>query len=128
DGTLVVAPPSVEGDEHLLKAILPLTDVMATGHHAAVTARVRAGSTVAVIGDGAVGLCGVLAAKRLGAGRIFLIGHREQRLKLAQACGASGVITTRDEQAVQEVLEQTHGGAEAIMECGGKLEAMNMAI
>jgi threonine dehydrogenase-like Zn-dependent dehydrogenase len=123
DSTLVVLPPSVEGGEHLLKAILPLTDVMATGHHAAITARVRAGSTVALIGDGAVGLCGVLAAKR-----IFIIGHREQRLKLAQAFGATDVIATRDEQAVQEVREQTHGGAEAVLECVGTLEAMNMAL
>jgi threonine dehydrogenase-like Zn-dependent dehydrogenase len=128
DGTLVVLPPLVEGDEHLLKAILPLTDVMATGHHAAVTAGVRAGSMVAVIGDGAVGLCGVLAAKRLGAERIFLIGHREPRLQLAQAFGATDVIRTRDEQAVQEVREQTHGGAEAVLECVGTFEAMNMAI
>ena len=74
---------SVEGDEHLLKAILPLT------------ARIRAGSAVAVIGDGAVGLCGVLAAKRLGAERIFMIGHWEQRLKLAQAFGAT--IFRRDQ-------------------------------
>ena len=128
DGTLVVVPPSVEGDEHLLTALLPLTDVMATGHHAAVTAGVRAGSTLAVIGDGAVGLCGVLAAKRLGAERIFILGHQQQRLKLAQAFGATDVITTRDEQAVQDVLEQTHGGAEAVLECVGTLEAMNMAI
>jgi len=128
DGTLVVVPPSVEGDEHLLKAILPLTDVMATGHHAAISARVRAGSTVVVIGDGAVGLCAVLAANRLGAQRIFLIGHREQRLKLAQAFGATDVITTREEQAVQRVLEQTHGGAEAVLECVGTLQAINMAI
>jgi len=101
---------------------------MATGHHAAITAGVRAGSTVVVIGDGAVGLCGVLAAKRLGAERILLIGHREQRLKLAQAFGATDVITTRNEQAVQEVLEQTHGGAEAVLECVGTLDAINMAI
>jgi threonine dehydrogenase-like Zn-dependent dehydrogenase len=128
DGTLVVLPPSVEGDEHLLKAILPLTDVMATGHHAAVTAGVKAGSVVVVIGDGAVGLCGVLAAKRLGARRIFVIGHRKPRLQLAQAFGATDVITARGEQAVQEVLEQTHGGAEAVLECVGTLEAINMAI
>jgi threonine dehydrogenase-like Zn-dependent dehydrogenase len=128
DGTLEVLPPAVEGDEHLLKALLPLTDVMATGHHAAVTAGVKAGSTVAVIGDGAVGLCGVLAAKRLGAERIFIIGHRHQRLNLAQAFGATGVITTREEQAVQDVLEQTHGGAEAVLECVGTLESINLAI
>jgi len=128
DGTLVVLPLSVEGDEHLLKAILPLTDVMATGHHAAVSAGVRPGSMVAVIGDGAVGLCGVLAAKRLGAERILLIGHREPRLYLGQAFGATDVITTGDEQAVQDVLEQTHGGADAVLECVGTLEATNMAI
>ena len=83
---------------------------------------------MAVIGDGAVGLCGVLAAKRLGAERIFIIGHRAQRLKLAQAFGATDLITTRDEQAVQEVREQTRGGAQAVLECVGTLEAMNMAI
>ncbi len=88
----------------------------------------RAGSTVAVIGDGAVGLCGVVAAKRLGAERIFMIGHQEQRLKLAQAFGATDIITARDEQAVQEVREHTHGGAEVVLECVGTLEAMNMAI
>ena len=128
DGTLVVVPPSVEGDEKLLKAILPLTDVMATGHHAAVTAGVKAGSTVAVIGDGAVGLCAVLAAKRLLAERIFLIGHQEPRLKLGKAFGATDLITSRDEQAVQEVRDQTRGGAEAVLECVGTLEAINMAI
>ena len=128
DGTLVVLPTLVEGDEYLLKAILPLTDVMATGHHAAVTAGVKSGSTVAVIGDGAVGLCAVLAAKRLGAERIFLIGHQPQRLHLGKAFGATDLITSRDEQAVQEVVEQTRGGAEAVLECVGTLEAINMAI
>ena len=128
DGTLVVVPPWVEGDEHLLKAILTLTDVMGTGYHAALTAGVRAGSTAAVIGDGAVGLCGVIAAKRLGAERIFIIGHREHRLKLAQEFGATDVIKTRDEQAVQEVLDKTRGGAQAVLECVGTLESINMAL
>jgi threonine dehydrogenase-like Zn-dependent dehydrogenase len=128
DGTLVVIPSEVSGDEHLLKAILPLTDVMATGHHAAVTAGVRTGGTVAVIGDGAVGLCGVLAAKRLLAERIFLIGHQESRLNLGQAFGATDLILSRNEQAVQEVREQTHGGADAVLECVGTLEAINMAL
>ncbi len=67
DATLVVVPPEVEGDETLLKALLPLTDVMAAGHHAAVSANVQAGARVAVIGDGAVGLCASLAIHRLGA-------------------------------------------------------------
>ena len=82
DGTLVVVPPSVEGDEALLKAILPLTDVMGTGHYAALLAGVHPGGTVAIVGDGAVGLCGVLAARRLGAERIILLGHQAQRLEL----------------------------------------------
>src|SRR5438876_6822318 len=74
DGTLVVVPSSVEGDEAKLRAILPLTDVMGTGHYAALLAGVHPGGTVAIIGDGAVGLCGVLAARRLGAERIILLG------------------------------------------------------
>ncbi len=84
DATLVVIPPFVEEDEVMLKAILPLTDVMAAGHHAAVTAGVRPGGSVAVIGDGAVGLCGTLAARRLGAERIIALGHQPQRLTLAR--------------------------------------------
>jgi threonine dehydrogenase-like Zn-dependent dehydrogenase len=81
-----------------------------------------------VIGDGAVGLCGVLAAKRLGAERIFLIGHQEQRLNLGQSFGATDIIATRGEQAVLTVREQTRGGADAVLECVGTLEAMNIAI
>lgn len=83
DAMLVVIPPSIEGDEAMLKAILPLTDVMAAGHHAAVTAGVRPGGSVVVIGDGAVGLCAPLAARRLGAGRIIALGHQPHRLTLA---------------------------------------------
>src|SRR6202021_1313327 len=95
DGTLVKLPEAVENDEALLKAILPLTDVMGTGHHAAVCAGVKAGSTVAVVGDGAVGLCGVLAAKRLGAGRIIMLGRHEGRLKLARQFGATDFVKSR---------------------------------
>src|SRR6266700_8327301 len=89
DGTLVVVPPSVDQDEALLKAILPLTDVMGTGHYAAVSSDVHAGGTVAIVGDGAVGLCGVLAARRLGAERIILLGHQGNRLELARRFGAT---------------------------------------
>ena len=128
DGTLVALPPSFAEDKQLLKAVLPLTDVMATGHHAAYTAKVGKGSTVAVIGDGAVGLCAALAAKRLGAERIFVIGHQEQRLKIAQSFGATDIILARGEQAEHEVNEQTHGGADAVLECVGTLESINMAL
>src|SRR5258707_13568626 len=128
DATLVVVPPSVEGDEALLKAILPLTDVMAAGHHAAVRAGVRPGGSVAVIGDGAVGLCGTLAARRLGAERIIVLGHQPQRLTLARQFGATDVVTSREEQAVSQVIEMTQGGADAVLECVGTEETINQAV
>lgn len=128
DTTLVVIPPSVEGDEAMLKAILPLTDVMAAGHHAAVTAGVRPGGSVVVIGDGAVGLCGTLAARRLGAERIIALGHQPQRLTLARQFGATDVIRSSGEQATQQVIEMTQGGAEAVLECVGTEETIKMAV
>lgn len=128
DGTLVVVPPAVEDDEAMLKAILPLTDVMGTGHHAAISAGVKPGSTVAVVGDGAVGLCGVLAAKRLGAERIIILGHHEQRLKLARQFGATDVVTSRGEKAIGEVQEMTQGGAKSVLECVGNESSMGTAI
>ena len=128
DGTLVKLPQAVENDEGLLKAILPLTDVMGTGHHAAVSAGVKAGATVAVVGDGAVGLCGVLASRRLGAGRIVMLGRHEGRLKLARQFGATDFVTSRGDDAVQEVQALTGGGAEAVLECVGSEESMKTAI
>ncbi len=128
DGTLVVVPKSVEGDEARLKAILPLTDVMGTGHYAAVAASVHAGGTVAIVGDGAVGLCGVLAARRLGAKRIILLGHQESRLSLGRRFGATDLVTSRGEQAEREVIELTAGGAESVLECVGTKAAMETAI
>jgi threonine dehydrogenase-like Zn-dependent dehydrogenase len=128
DGTLVVVPPQVEGDEAMLKAILPLTDVMSTGHHAAVSAGVKQGGTVAVVGDGAVGLCGVLAAKRLGAERIIILGRHEKRLEIARRFGATDAVSSRDEQAVGEVMEMTKGGVESVLECVGTEQSMNTAI
>ncbi|MFB2772222.1 zinc-dependent alcohol dehydrogenase family protein [Pelatocladus sp. BLCC-F211] len=128
DGTLVTVPPEVEEDDALLTAILPLTDVMSTGHHAAISAGVRPGNTVAVIGDGAVGLCGVLAAKRLGAERIIILGRHEQRLEIARRFGATDVVTSRDQQAIDEVLEMSKGGAESVLECVGTESSMDTAI
>lgn len=128
DGTLVVIPQEVEGDEAMLKAILPLTDVMSTGHHAAVSAGVQKGKTAAVVGDGAVGLCGVLAAKRLGAERIIILGRHEKRLAIAKRFGATDVVKSRDEQAVEEVMEMTKGGAESVLECVGTESSMDTAI
>jgi len=128
DGTLVVVPPAVEGDDAMLTAILPLTDVMATGHHAAVSAGTRRGGTVAVIGDGAVGLCGVLAAHRLGAERIIILGRHDKRLELARRFGATDVVTSRSEQAVAAVVEMTSGGVESVLECVGNESSMETAI
>jgi threonine dehydrogenase-like Zn-dependent dehydrogenase len=128
DATLVALPSSVEADEALLKAILPLTDNMAAGHHAAVSAAVRPGAVVVIIGDGAVGLCGILAAHRLGAERIIILGHQAQRLALARQFGATDVVTSRGEQTLPEVIEMTGGGADAVLECVGSEEAINMAV
>lgn len=128
DGTLVVVPNSVEGDDALLTAILPLTDVMSTGHHAAVSARTQRGGTVAVIGDGAVGLCGVLAAHRLGAERIIILGRHDKRLEIARRFGATDVVKSRDQQAVDELIEMTKGGAESVLECVGAQSSMDTAV
>ena len=127
DGTLVKIPSDVTGDDAIMAAILPLTDVMGTGHHAAVAAAVGRGSTVAVIGDGAVGLCAVLAAHRLGAERIIALGHHEDRLQMARTFGATDVVTERGEEAVGKVMEMTRGGAEAVLECVGNQTSMDTA-
>jgi threonine dehydrogenase-like Zn-dependent dehydrogenase len=128
DATLVKIPDQVENDDALLTAILPLTDVMATGHHAAVSAGVKPGATVAVVGDGAVGLCGVLAAKRLGADRIILLGRHEKRIAIARRFGATDVVSSRDQQAIDEVQQITNGGAEAVLECVGTESSLSTAI
>jgi threonine dehydrogenase-like Zn-dependent dehydrogenase len=128
DGTLVPVPREVAGDDAMLMKIVPLTDVMATGHHAAVCAGVRPGATVAVVGDGAVGLCGVLASARLGAARIIALGHHGERLELARRFGATDVVTARGEQAVSAVRELTAGGAHAVLECVGTQAALDTAV
>jgi len=128
DGTLVRIPEQVEGDERLLQALFPLTDVMGTGHHAALCAGVKPGSTCVVVGDGAVGLCAVLAVKRLGAERIIAVGHHEDRLEIARRFGATDLVRSRGEQAVAEIVDMTNGGAEHVLECVGAAASMNTAI
>jgi hypothetical protein len=129
DGTLVKLPAGAAGDDRLLTAILALSDVMATGHHAAVSARVRPGATVAVVGDGAVGLCGVLAARRLGAEQIIMLGRHRARTDIACAFGATEVVAERGEAAVAAVRELTKGqGAHAVLEAVGTEESMRTAI
>lgn len=127
NGTLVRVPDRYADDEDALEALLPLTDVMATGHHAAVSANVEAGDTAVVIGDGAVGLCGVLAARRLGAERIIAAGHHEDRLELAREFGATEVVSARGDEAIEEIHELTYGGANHVLECVGAESALETA-
>ena len=118
DGTLFVLP--VGKDDALLPSLLTLSDVMGTGHHAAVTARVGPGKSAAVVGDGAVGLCGVIAAKRLGAERIIIMGRHADRIALAREFGATDVVSERGEEAVEHVKELTDGyGVHSVLECVG---------
>lgn len=128
DGTLVRVPDRHADDEDTLRALLPLTDVMATGHHAAVSAGVEAGSTAVVVGDGAVGLCAVLAAKRLGAERVVAMGHHEDRLEMAVDFGATETVAERGEEAVERVTKLTDGGANHVLECVGAASAMDTAV
>src|SRR3569833_2322411 len=127
DGTLY--PIEVAEDDALMPSLLTLSDVLGTGHHAAVTARVRPGGSVAVVGAGAVGICGVLAAKRLGAEQIIILGRHAARIALATEFGATDVVSERGEEAVARVMELTGGfGAHAVLECVGTGQAMATAI
>src|SRR5947209_6366949 len=118
DGTLVVLP--VGFDEALMASLLTLTDVMGTGHHAAVAANVGPGKAVAVVGDGAVGLCGVIAASRLGAEQIIMLGRHPARIAIAREFGATDVVTERGDEAIERVRELTRGlGVDSTLECVG---------
>jgi len=118
DGTLVVLP--VGADDALMPSLLTLSDVMGTGHHAALAAKVAHGKTAAVVGDGAVGLCGVIAARRLGAEQIILLGRRPDRIALAKEFGATDIVSERGDEAVERVRELTGGfGAHSVWECVG---------
>jgi threonine dehydrogenase-like Zn-dependent dehydrogenase len=118
DGTLVALP--VGEDDALMPSLLTLSDVLGTGHHAAVVAKVGPGKSVAVVGDGAVGLCGVIAAKRLGAEQIVIMGRHADRIALAREFGATDVVGERGDEAVERVRELTDGhGVHAVLECVG---------
>src|SRR6266568_2546690 len=118
DGTLVVLPAGK--DDALMPSLLTLSDVMGTGHHAALAAKVGPDKTVAVVGDGAVGLCGVIAARRLGAERIIILGRHPDRIALAKDFGATDVVSERGNEALERVRELTNGfGAHSVLECVG---------
>lgn len=126
-GTLVKLP--VGEDSALLPSLLTLSDVFGTGHHGVVTARVAPGRSVTVIGDGAVGLSAVLAAKRLGAERIVLMGRHKDRTDLGREFGATDVVAERGEEGVAKVLELTRGdGTHAVVECVGTEQSMATAM
>lgn len=127
DGTLY--PLDVGEGDALMPSLLTLSDVMGTGHHAAVTARVCRGGTVAVVGDGAVGLCGVIAARRLGAEQIIIMGRHEDRIALAKRFGATDVVSQRGEEAIERVRELTGGfGVQSVLECVGTVQAMDTSM
>ncbi|HET7471157.1 MAG TPA: zinc-binding dehydrogenase, partial [Gemmatimonadales bacterium] len=127
DGTLVVLP--VDRDHELMPSLLTLSDVMGTGHHAAVSAQVGPGKAVAIVGDGAVGLCGVIAARRLGAEQIILLGRHPARIALARKFGATDIVSERGDEAIERVRQLTGGlGAHSVLECVGLDQATVTAL
>jgi threonine dehydrogenase-like Zn-dependent dehydrogenase len=127
DGTLYPIHPT--DDDALMASLLTLSDVMGTGHHAARMAKAGPGKVAAVIGDGAVGLCAVIAAKRLGAEQIIMLGRHEARIALARRFGATDVVSERGDVAVARVMALTGGqGAASVMECVGAEGAMETAV
>lgn len=121
DWALVKVPGSPDDySEGMLKSLLTLADVMATGYHAAKTAHVKPGDKVVVVGDGAVGQCAVIAAKMLGASQIIIMSRHEDRQKMALESGATDVVAERGTEGIEKVLKLTGGyGADAVLECVG---------
>jgi threonine dehydrogenase-like Zn-dependent dehydrogenase len=127
DGTLV-ATRGVPSDDQI-PSLLALSDVMGTGWFAAEAANVRPGATVVVVGDGAVGLLGVLSAKQMGAERIIAMSRHERRQQLAREFGATDIVTERGDEGIARIKELTRGvGADAVLECVGTQESMKQAI
>lgn len=126
EGSLVKTPEPP--DESMIPSLLTLSDVFPTGWHCAVSAGVRPGSVVVVVGDGAVGLCGVLAAVQLGAERVIAMSRHEDRQRVARAFGATDIVAARGKEGIEAVRELTEGvGADAVLECVGTDEAMRQA-
>jgi threonine dehydrogenase-like Zn-dependent dehydrogenase len=127
DGTLVTTPD--EPDAAMIPDLLALSDVMGTGWFAAVAAEVKPGMTVAVVGDGAVGICGVLAARELGASQVIAMSRHSARQKMAIEFGATDIVTERGDEGVERVKELTDGlGADAVLECVGTDQSMHQAV
>jgi threonine dehydrogenase-like Zn-dependent dehydrogenase len=127
EGSLVKTPGMPDPSQ--IPGLLTLADVMATGWHAAVSARVQPGDTVVVVGDGAVGLCGVLSARQLGAERIIAMSRHETRQAVARTFGATHVVAERGKEGAEAILEITDGlGADAVLECVGTNDSMKGAV
>jgi threonine dehydrogenase-like Zn-dependent dehydrogenase len=127
DGTLV--PTKELPSEDLLPSLLTISDVLGTGWFAADAANVTPGSTVAVVGDGAVGLLGVLSAKLMGAERIIAMSRHEKRQQIAREFGATDIVTERGDEGIERIKELTKGiGADSVLECVGSEESMMQAV
>ncbi|SJZ42882.1 hypothetical protein SAMN02745673_00425 [Marinactinospora thermotolerans DSM 45154] len=128
DGTLVRVPVDEGADDALLASLLTLSDVYGTGWHAAVTGGVTEGSTVTVIGDGAVGLLAVLSARQLGAERIVLMGRHRARTDLGREFGATDVVAERGAEGIERVRDLTAGGSAIVLEAVGHMPAYEQAV
>jgi threonine dehydrogenase-like Zn-dependent dehydrogenase len=127
-GTTLVKVPGTGHDDATLRSLLALSDVMCTGHHAAVSAGVKPGDTVAVVGDGAVGLCAMIAAKRLGAARIIALSRNPARQALAREFGVTDLVAERGDDATTAIMDMTDGiGVDAALECVGTNQSMATA-
>lgn len=128
--SLIKVPGKPEDySEEMLKSFLTLADVMATGYHAARTANVKSGDTVVIVGDGAVGLCGVISAQMRGAKRIIIMSSHKDRQQLALEFGATDIVEERGDDGVSKVMTLTHGvGADAVLECVGTEQSVNTAV
>jgi len=127
DGPLVATPDVPTGD--VVPSLLALSDVMGTGWFAADAANVKPGMTVVIVGDGAVGLLGVLSAKQIGAERIIAMSRHQSRQKLAREFGATDIVNERGDEGVQRIKELTNGiGADSVLECVGTQQSMMQAI
>lgn len=129
DGTLVKMPEAIADDARKRDTSVTLCDVMATGHHGVVRAQATPGSTVVVVGDGAVGLCAVLSAARVQhAERVIAVGHNPKRLEIAKRFGATHTFDSHDENVREEIRELTSGGASHVVEAVGKQESLDLAV
>ncbi len=129
DGTLVVVPGGRPTDPNVLASLLATSDVLGTGWFGAVAAEAAPGKTVAVVGDGAVGLLAILAARELGAERIIAMSRNPQRQAVATEFGATDIVEERGEEGVSRVKDLTNGlGAHSVIEAVGTQQSMTQAI